>query len=90
MSAVVDWNLFARYFTDEQILAPSYAISEFSDGAWCKLCDSRIIGSPEKHLSAHARELRAWRRGEDRTIGAKKVASLKLAREAKRLRQEAA
>lgn len=43
-------------YTKDQILAPNFAIT-FNH---CKLCDTRVDGSPEAHLRQHRKELTAY------------------------------
>lgn len=60
-----DWiPMFAKSFTDEQILNPTYMFSNFgAGGTYCKLCDGRVPAgeSDADHRRQHKKELKNYR-----------------------------
>jgi hypothetical protein len=88
---VEEWApIFTTYFSDEQILNPSYAISQSADRLHCKLCDAPVQGEKrEKHLARHRTELRNWRKRKAEAAEKARKQGLKRSREEKRKLKEA-
>ncbi len=53
--------IFTAYFSDAEVVRVTYAISQFSNGAYCKLGDAWIEDLPDEHCEAHAHDLERWR-----------------------------
>jgi hypothetical protein len=89
--SVEEWApVFTRYFTDDQILNPSYLISRSGTGLpWCKVCDGPVHGDTDKHITKHRRELRAWRKRRQVAAEQKRLAGAAAKREEKRRMKEA-
>ena len=84
--------LFTRYYTDEALLEPGYALGSYDSrvgGQWCKLCDGPVrSGQGIAHLAEHARELTAWRKRRKAEADRKREALLAERSQEKKLARE--
>jgi hypothetical protein len=49
----------SKKFNDKQIEALA---RQGADRAWCNLCDAPLVGSVERHVNKHMRDLASWHR----------------------------
>lgn len=71
-------------YTKEQVLDEKFALV----GDYCKLCDSRVMGSHKEHMREHRRELTAWLSKRRKESAKKSVAALANARRERKLTAE--
>lgn len=72
---------FTQFFSDDEVVRVTYAISVFSYGTFCKLCDAWITGLPEAHMEEHARDLADWRACQNEVRAATRAEALRRVRE---------
>jgi hypothetical protein len=72
-------------YTDKEI--ERIAISS-ADPGYCNLCDAAFAGAGDKHVRAHMRDLREWRKQRRREVEKAGAARLKNARAERRLVRE--
>jgi hypothetical protein len=89
-AAVEDWApVFAFFagttsakYNDKQI---EQLARQGLERGWCNLCDSPVEGNGDKHVKAHMRDLREWRKRRARDAAKKSAAGLKAHRQEKKL-----
>ena len=85
--------LFTRYFSDEALLEPNYALGTYDThvgGYWCKLCDGPVpAGQSKAHLAKHTQELATWRKRRKAEADRKREAQLTERSREKKLEREA-
>lgn len=65
--------MFTRYFKDEQVLDPNFAITF----GHCKLCDAPVHENVKGHMRMHKSQLRSWRTRKEREADKKRTSGLK-------------
>jgi len=84
--SVEQWApMFLRYYKEEQILNPTFAIT-FDH---CKLCDDGPIHNTVEHLREHKKELRSYQARRASEARKKSLAGLAAARKEKQMAKSA-